>query len=104
VFKSGQTAHDDAVASLQMLQRALRRRLLDPGLNRLALNRYAPLGHGADFSEIDAMADLLWPASDPEAEAPEFLAERVNAEQAEDFMIAKPAHSAWLALELDAIR
>lgn len=67
--RAPQAAHDDAVASLQSLQRALHRRLLDPGLNRLTLNRFAPLGHGADFSEIDAMVDLLWPASDPEVQA-----------------------------------
>ena len=45
---------------LELLQRALRRRLLDPLRRRLSLNRHDPLGHDADFTEIDAMAEALW--------------------------------------------
>jgi hypothetical protein len=45
------------------LQRALRRRLLDQH-RRLRLNRHDPLGSGHDFSELDAMAALLWPATE----------------------------------------
>jgi len=96
--RAPQAAHDEAVASLQLLQRALRRRLLDPGLNRLALNRFAPLGHDVDFSGLDAMVDRLWPASDPEGGAPGFLFEKGNAGQAEGFMLAGAAHSSLAGL------
>lgn len=52
----------EALERLQWLQRALRRRLL---ANRrpLRLNRQDPIGRGFDFSELDAMADQLWPAT-----------------------------------------
>ena len=33
---------------------------------RLKLNRRDPLASGIDFSGLDAMADLLWPATGPE--------------------------------------
>ncbi len=49
---------------LELLQRALRRRLLDQH-RRLRLNRHDPLGSGFDFTELDAMAALLWPATQP---------------------------------------
>jgi hypothetical protein len=42
----------------------LRRRLLDQQ-SRICLNTRDPLGSGVDFSELDAMADLLWPATAP---------------------------------------
>jgi hypothetical protein len=32
---------------------------------RLTLNRRDPFRSEADFSELDAMADLLWPATEP---------------------------------------
>lgn len=48
---------------LRLLQRALRRRLLEPGYRRILLNRSDPLGSGVDFSELDAMADALWSAT-----------------------------------------
>ncbi len=50
-----------ALQRLRLLQRALRRRLLDQQRSRFALNRRDPLGRGVDFTELDAMADLLWP-------------------------------------------
>ncbi|MWV28126.1 AHH domain-containing protein [Aurantiacibacter rhizosphaerae] len=53
----------DAVLSLQLLQRALRRRLLDPGNNRLRLSRKDPFTSGVDFTELDAMVDQLWSAT-----------------------------------------
>lgn len=56
-------ACEEAVMRLGLLQRALRRRLLDPVRRRLALNRSDPLGHRVDFSELDAMADMLWSAT-----------------------------------------
>lgn len=52
----------DALERLGLLQRALRRRLLDQR-RRLRLNRHDPLGSGVDFAELDAMADQLWPAT-----------------------------------------
>lgn len=49
----------DALMRLALLQQALRRRLL-ADRRRLLLNRSDPLGAGRDFSELDAMAELLW--------------------------------------------
>lgn len=52
----------DALFRLALLQSALRRRLLDER-RRLILNRNDPLGTGFDFSELDAMAEVLWSAT-----------------------------------------
>ncbi len=73
-----QAAHRDAIGRLQLLQQALRRRLLDPGRKRLALNRHDPLGHLVDFTHIDAMVDGLWAASSPYAAEPAFLADQAS--------------------------
>lgn len=54
----------DALEQLGRLQHALRRRLLDQQ-RQLRLNRHDPLGSGVNFAEIDAMAALLWPATEP---------------------------------------
>lgn len=56
------TALVEALERLQWLQRALRRRLL-AGQRPFRLNRRDPVGRGFDFSELDAMADQLWPAT-----------------------------------------
>jgi A nuclease family of the HNH/ENDO VII superfamily with conserved AHH len=56
----------DTLQRLELLQRALRRRLLAQQ-RRLRLNRSDPLGADVDFSELDAMADLLWPATETPA-------------------------------------
>lgn len=56
-------AVSDALARLELLQRALRRRLLDQR-RRLLLSRKDPLGAGADFTELDALVDELWPATE----------------------------------------
>ena len=53
-----------ALHDLEQLQHQLRRELLDQR-NRLRLNRRDPLGTGVDFTHLDAMADLLWPATAP---------------------------------------
>ena len=53
-------AVDQALMRLELLQRALRRRLLLPERSRLRLNRHDPLGAGIDFTELDAMAEMLW--------------------------------------------
>jgi len=53
-------ASEHALMRLALVQRALRRRLLQGGRRAFALNRRDPLGTGRDFTELDAMADLLW--------------------------------------------
>lgn len=60
--RAPELALNDALARLELLQRALRRRLLDQR-RRLRLNRRDPLGSGVDFTELDAMAAMLWPAT-----------------------------------------
>jgi len=57
-----EVALHQALAELETLQASLRRELLDRQ-HRLRLNRRDPLGSGIDFAELDAMADLLWPAT-----------------------------------------
>lgn len=47
---------------LSLLQQALRRQLLDQR-SRMTLNRRDPLGEGVDFTELDAMATAMWPAT-----------------------------------------
>lgn len=49
----------DAYERLELLQRALRRRLLAQS-KRMKLNKRDPLGAGFDFAELDAMAEALW--------------------------------------------
>ena len=56
-------AENQVLMRLRLLQRALRRRILEPGRSRLALSRKAPLGAATDFTELDAMADTLWGAT-----------------------------------------
>ena len=57
---SPMNAQAEAGMRLRLLQSALRRRLLQPGLRPIMLNRNDPLGKGVDFTELDAMVDLLW--------------------------------------------
>lgn len=56
-------AREHAFLRFDLLQRALRRRLLDPIGRRFSLNRRDPFGRSIDFSELDAMAELLWSAT-----------------------------------------
>lgn len=49
----------EALLRLHLLQDALRRQLLT-ARRRVLLNRKDPLGAGYDFTELDAMAALLW--------------------------------------------
>lgn len=56
-------AGEDALFRLALLQRTLRRRLVDPPGRPLRLNRLDPLGAGVDFRELDAMAEALWAGS-----------------------------------------
>lgn len=53
-------AGEEALFRLALLQRALRRRLTDPGDAPLKLNRHDPVGTGFDFAELDALAEQLW--------------------------------------------
>ena len=59
-LRAPEIALDNALMRLGLLQRALRRRLLDPVRKRLSLNRRDPLGQAVDFAELDAMAEALW--------------------------------------------
>lgn len=62
--RNPEQALEEALMRLGLLQKALRRLLLDPVRKRLALNRADPIGQAVDFTELDAMADLLWSDSD----------------------------------------
>ena len=63
-------AANEAVQRLQLLQKALRRRLLDPrSEKRMTLNRHDPIGRDVDFTDMDAMVDTLWADTDAEIEA-----------------------------------
>ncbi len=61
--RAPEVALDQAVMRLALLQRALRRRLLAGDRVRMRLNRHDPLGHGADFGELDALVEALWGAT-----------------------------------------
>lgn len=67
-YASPESAGEEALMRLALLQRALRRRLLDTRLKRFTLNRKDPFGRPVDFSDLDAMADALWGATDPKAD------------------------------------
>lgn len=66
-LRAPEVALVEAYQRLELLQRALRRRLLDQQ-RRLRLNRRDPLGQGLDFSELDAMAATLWQATDQQGD------------------------------------
>ena len=70
-LRAPEIAIDEAAQRLRLIQRALRRRLLDPVRKRFALNRHDPVGTGTGFAELDAMADALWPETDVIAALPE---------------------------------
>jgi hypothetical protein len=55
-----EVALEQALMRLDLLQRALRRRLLQPARRAFRLNRRDPLAAGLDFTELDAMADAIW--------------------------------------------
>lgn len=56
-------AIDEAVMRMAVLQKALRRRLLQPVSGPLRLNRFDPARRMADLAAIAAMVDDLWPAT-----------------------------------------
>ncbi|MES2493791.1 MAG: AHH domain-containing protein [Pseudomonadota bacterium] len=59
-LRSHDRALDEALFRLGLLQRALRRRLLDPRRRPLALNRHDPAIAPTAFDDLDAMAEMLW--------------------------------------------
>lgn len=59
-LKDTEAALEQSLMRLELLQRALRRRLLDPVRKPFPLNRRDPLRTQVDYSELDAMADTLW--------------------------------------------
>lgn len=59
-LRAPEIALTEAVGRLRLLQRALRRRLLDPRRKPITLNRHDPQVRKADFSDLDAMVDNLW--------------------------------------------
>lgn len=61
---AAEAAADEALMRLVLLQRALRRRLLDPARRRYPLSRRDPAPKRADFTDLDAMADALWGATE----------------------------------------
>lgn len=62
-LRNAESAVLQAQMRLDLLQRALRRFLLDSRRRRLVLNRHDPLRAGIDFSDLDAAADALWGAT-----------------------------------------
>lgn len=54
-----ETARNEALERMRLLQSALRRRLLGERKS-LVLNRKDPLGTGFNFDQLDAMAETLW--------------------------------------------
>jgi len=64
--RAPEIAADEAIARMTLLQRALRRRLLNPRRKPFMLNRFDPLGRNVNFAEIDAMVEMLWPETNVE--------------------------------------
>lgn len=62
--RNADAAGHAALRDLAALQMDLRRSLLDPQ-RTLRLNRSDPLGGGIDFTQLDAMAETLWVATQP---------------------------------------
>ena len=58
-------ARTHALMRLHLLQAALRRRLMQRERRALFLNRKDPFRAGVDFTELDAMVEMLWAESEP---------------------------------------
>ncbi|MDE1466838.1 AHH domain-containing protein [Aurantiacibacter sp. D1-12] len=56
-------ARVEALMRLRLLQRALRKRLMQRENRSLFLNRKDPFRAGVDFAELDAMVEALWSAT-----------------------------------------
>jgi len=57
-------ACQDALMPFSLLQSALRWRLLDTVGRQMLLNRRDPHGRAVDFTDLDAMAEALWGATE----------------------------------------
>jgi hypothetical protein len=64
--RSPDLAAREVLMRMHLLQRALRRSLMQPGQPCIRLNTRDPLGQGVDFSELDAMADIIWSGTMPD--------------------------------------
>ena len=62
-------ARENALFRLALLQRTLRRSLLERRIAAARLNRRDPLAHALDFAELDAMAERLWADTQPPVRA-----------------------------------
>ncbi|MCB2066544.1 MAG: AHH domain-containing protein [Erythrobacter sp.] len=67
VCRDACAAAQAAIMRLDLLQRALRRRLLDARDRTWHLSRKDPFRSGQDYAELDAMAELLWAGTAGEA-------------------------------------
>lgn len=63
-LRAPESAREEALMRLSLLQAALRRRLLEPAGRWPALSRHDPRGKSPNFAELDAMADMLWNSAD----------------------------------------
>jgi hypothetical protein len=59
------SSHNEATMRLELLQKALRRGLLETRNRRFSLNRTEIHRRRPDFAELDAMAASLWPDLEP---------------------------------------
>lgn len=64
-------AGHEALMRLALLQRGLRRFLMNGRRRRIKLNRFDP-GDGGRFNDIDAMVDAMWGATEPQLSASPF--------------------------------
>jgi len=74
-LRAPEVALDEALMRLDLLQRALRRRLLAADRPKIRLNRHDRLDLDVDFADLDAMADALWAGTGSAAPAAEAVAE-----------------------------
>ena len=54
------SAQSDRLLRVDLLLKALRKKLMTRAAGRTLLNKKCPLGAGKDFTELDDMADSLW--------------------------------------------
>lgn len=66
--QSPDAALRQALMQLELLQRALRKRLLARDRPAMLLNRHDPIGSGYDFTELDTMAANIWQATETRPE------------------------------------
>jgi hypothetical protein len=91
---SADEAGIEAHYRLELLQNALRRRLLDQRGKPFALNRSDPAHHQPDFFEIDAMIDTLWGESKASQKQSVAEAPVSNAISKHNLAVCRPKRSA----------